>query len=282
MSAESNWWREYLWGDDGLLLHARVTGTSGAPLVLCHGFGLSAFAWDRMVVNLPERRIVAIDFRGHGDSEWDPTACYDRAAIAEDVRAILDALAIERCILVGHSFGGDIVARLAREHASRVAGLVLIDVGPEIRPSGMRLVRGLTDRMPAVYTSRAEYREWLETIYPLADALALTILAANGLRTGPDGGFESKLDPAFRRAMFAFEETASQDARWALLETIQQPTLIVRGAESVVLSEHTAQRMTRVLKKGCHAVVPDAGHSVMLDNPRGMATVLQDFLGRVA
>jgi len=283
MNAEPEWRRDYLRGDDGLRLHVRFTGgDGGAPLVLCHGFGLSAFAWDRMAVSLSGRRVAAVDFRGHGDSDWDPTARYDRGAIAEDVRATLDALGIERCVLVGHSFGGDIVARLALAHPSRVAALVLIDVGPEIRPSGMRGVRELTARMPDLYESRAEYREWLETIYPLADVHALTILTANGLRARPDGQLEVKLDPAFRRAMFTFEETASPDARWELLGTIEQPTLIVRGSESVVLSEETAKRMARVLKNGSHAVVPNAGHSVMLDNPRGMAAAIRDFVGVVA
>jgi len=282
-SPEADWRREYLLGDDGLRLHARVHGgASAAPLVLCHGFGLSAFAWDRTAASLPGRAVVAVDLRGHGDSDWDKTARYDRGAIADDVRATLDALAIRRCVLIGHSFGGDIAARLALAHPSRVAALVLIDVGPEIRPSGMRGVRELTARMPDVYESRDEYRGWLETIYPLADVQALAVFAANGLRARPDGQLEPKHDPAFRRAMFAFEETASAGARWALLEAIEQPTLVVRGAESVVLSDETAKRMARVLRNGSHAVVPGAGHSVMLDNPRGMAAAIRDFVGTTA
>ena len=278
MTPAGVWWHENVASDDGLRLHVRATAGADTPLVLCHGLGLSSVAWELMAESLSGRCIAALDFRGHGDSDWDSTGDYDRNAMAEDVRATLDALRIERGILIGHSFGGDIVARLALDYPSRVHALVLVDVGPEIRPGGMRSLRELTARMPNVHSTCAEYREWLETIFPLADPRALTVLVSNGLRRRADGQFQLKADPAFADAMFAFEALASPRARWALLERIEQPTLVVRGADSAVLCPEIAERMAQVLKKGAYTVVPNAGHSVMLDNPVGLAAAIDAFV----
>jgi pimeloyl-ACP methyl ester carboxylesterase len=112
-------------------------------------------------------------------------------------------------------------------------------------------------------------------------------MARHGLRRLDDGRFELKMDPALRGAMGAATEAAdaealeaaSEKAQWDALAAIPCPTLVVRGAASDILSPEVADRMVdEVLRNGRLAVVPQAGHSVMTDNPEGFRDLVAAFV----
>ena len=267
---------------DGLSLHARSAGTEGLPLVLLHGYGLSSCIWEGVVELLgPDRRCVALDFRGHGDSQWDAERRYDRDDLAADVIEMLDALHIDQCVLMGHSLGGDVAARVALRFPERVVALGLVDIGPELRAPGLRRVRELTFRTPDSYDSPAEYRAWLQALNPFAQASELTTLARHTLDKRADGTYQQKLDPAFRSALWDDmepEDAATHEARWAMLRAISQPKLVLRGAISALLGRATAARMAEVLTRTTLEVIPRAGHALMLDNPTVTAAAIGRFL----
>lgn len=113
----------------GLTLAYRDWGGSGRPIVLVHGLASSYTIWDLVAPRLAERfRVVALDQRGHGRSD-KPDGPFDLSTYAGDLRAFLTALGLGRVLLVGHSWGGNVVLQLAVETPELTAGLILVDGG---------------------------------------------------------------------------------------------------------------------------------------------------------
>ena len=275
-------------GAHGLDLHLLEWSEAGVPLLLLHGFGNDAHIWDDFAPEVaPYYRTLALDHRGHGDSAWDAESRYDHDAMVADVERVTQALGIERLVLVGHSLGGRIATLFAGRHPERMAGLVLVDIGPELDPRGIGRIRmEVESSREPVFASLDEYARLLSLHYPAARPGALGRMARHGLRRREDGRFVLKMDPALRGAGFALppdeaarREREMTEAQWAALRRIACPTLVVRGAASDVFSPEAAERMAEeVLAKGRLAVVPRAGHSVMTDNPEGFRDAVAAFV----
>ena len=188
---------------------------------------------------------------------------------------------------MGHSLGGRVAMLFAARNLARMAGLAIVDIGPEIDMRGaMRIRMDVAANVMPCFASVAEYERVLSIAYPAGHPAAIARMARHGLRRCSDGSFELKIDPALRSAMSQSggEELASSDpmspeAQWDALARISCPTLIVRGAASDIFSADTADKMVdEVLADGRLAVVPRAGHSVMTDNPEGFEKALAGFL----
>jgi pimeloyl-ACP methyl ester carboxylesterase len=279
-------------GADGLALHGLAWSDEGVPLVLLHGFGNDAHIWDDFApLVAPYYRTLALDLRGHGDSGRDEAARYDYDFHVRDLESAFDALGIGRLVLVGHSLGGRIATLFAGRHPDRVAGLVLVDSGPELDARGttrirLDMERAGSEAAGAPIASEAEYARLLSIAYPAARPEAVARMARHGLRPRPGGGFERKTDPAFHtaaRRMTPAEATererAMTAALWDALRRVTCPALVVRGAASDVLAADVADRMAdEVLPAGRLAVVPRASHLVMTDNPEGFAEPVLGFV----
>jgi pimeloyl-ACP methyl ester carboxylesterase len=114
---------------NGLNFHLIDWGGSGEWLILLHGLASQAHIWDLVAPRLTDSfRVIAIDQRGHGLSD-KPDSGYDFATIASDLDAIMQTLKIDRALLAGHSWGGNVALQYAADHSERVRGLVLIDGG---------------------------------------------------------------------------------------------------------------------------------------------------------
>ncbi|MCP4904821.1 MAG: alpha/beta hydrolase, partial [bacterium] len=236
-------------GADDLMLNVVDWGGEGVPLLFVHGYGHHAHLWDVLVPDLRDRyRVVAIDNRGHGDSESDPEYRYHNAAIARDVEAVVDYFQFDSVVLVGHSQGGHACLRFAGRHPECTSRLVLAEAGPDIpvdrgdaaRPESLRLLAPRFDRV-------ADYEATLAEIYPLLEAKARASFAEHSLRRTPDGSFSPKLDARFLRreskrsveTRMKFDRKAwleKENARiWHYLERITCPTLVIRGEHSPLL-----------------------------------------------
>ena len=274
-------------GQEGLALHLLEWSQEGVPLLLIHGFSNEAHVWDDFAPRVaPYYRTLAVDLRGHGDSDRHPERHYDYDYHLGDLDALCAHLDIERLVVVGHSLGGRIATFFAARHPERMAGLVLVDSGPELDPRGVSRIRTDVERKGgASFASPLEYERALARAYPAATPAALARMARHGLRTREDGRFEPKTDPAFHEARAGMdakqaEEREEKVARelWEALAKIPCPTLVVRGAASDVLTADCADRMAEeVLPRGQLAVVAQAGHSVMTDNPEGFAEAVLAF-----
>ncbi len=264
-------------GAHGLELHVLEWSTEGVPLVLLHGLGNEAHLWDDFVPSVaPHYRVLALDQRGHGDSDWDPEARYDAESMTDDLEAVLDAFEIDRFVLVGFSMGGRVSMTFAGRHPERLAGLVIADIGPEVDARGVLRISGeMAERRSPVFANVQEYAGMLSLNYPAGQPHALKRMAEHGLRERKDGLFELKMDPKLRaerptdEASKAKEEAFIQQ-QWDALAKVPCATLVVRGAASDILSPEVADKMVDdVLQNGRLAIVPQAAHSVMTDNPQG-------------
>lgn len=273
-------------GAHGVDLHVLEWSEDGVPLVLLHGHGNEAHLWDDFVPCVaPHYRVIAVDQRGHGDSGWDPEGRYDTDVMADDLEALTAALDIDRFVLIGFSMGGRVSMTFAGRHPERLAGLVLVDIGPELDMRGVLRIQGEIGSQPApVFASVEEYARMLSLHYPAGQPEALMRMATHGLRRREDGLYELKIDPRLRadrpqdEAARAKEE-AQAEAHWKALAALPCPTLVVRGAASDILSPEVADRMVEdVLQHGRLAVVPQAAHSVATDNPQGFEAAVSEFV----
>ena len=268
-------------------LHLLEWSEEGVPLLFLHGFGNEAHIWDDYAPEVAASyRTLALDHRGHGDSDWDPELRYAHTDMVDDVQAVLEALDIERLVLVGHSLGGRIATLFAGRHPQKLAGLVLVDIGPDVDARGTTRIRQDVESDPTpTFGSESEYATALSLAYPAAKPQALTRMARYGLRPNAEGRLELKMDPALR-GVFGDRDPAkldadgsSPEAQWEALGRVTCPTLVVRGAASDILSPETADQMVdEVLGKGRLAVIAQAGHSVMTDNPDGFRDAVNAFV----
>lgn len=267
-------------------LHVLEWSTEGVPLVLLHGHGNEAHLWDDFVPSVTEHyRVLAVDQRGHGDSGWDPEGRYDADTMADDLEAILEHFGIERLVLIGFSMGGRVSMAFAGRHPDRLAGLVLVDIAPELDARGIaRIGHEMEEQRAPVFASVDEFARMLSLNYPAGQPAAIQRMARHGLRKRSDGLFELKMDPNLRGERpntpeAKAEEEAFIQRQWDALAKLPCPTLVVRGAASDILSPDTADRMVEeVLQNGTLAVVPQAAHSVATDNPAGFREAVCKFV----
>jgi pimeloyl-ACP methyl ester carboxylesterase len=274
---------------DGLSLRLLRWSHEGTPLLLVHGFSNEAHIWDDFAPELaPYYQVMAVDLRGHGDSDWDPQSRYDYEHHLADLVAVVEHLGFERMVLIGHSLGGRVCTRYAGQHPDKVAGLVVVDTGPEHDPRGItRIQLDVREHTNPSFGSHTEYEIYLSHAYPAATPASIKHMARHGLKEREDGRLVLKMDTAFRtraagevtaEEMKAHEETNTK-LLWEALGTIPCPVLIVRGAASDILSADCADRMVdEVLQNGTLAVVPQAGHSVMTDNPQHFRDAVCGFV----
>jgi pimeloyl-ACP methyl ester carboxylesterase len=164
---------------------------------------------------------------------------------------------------------------------------VIVDSAPELDSRGVvRIQVDLAEQGDATFPSAEAYERGLSHAYPAAQPAALARMARHGVRRRDDGRYERKTDPAFHRlaAQASAEEAAKREREmaqrlWDSLARATCPTLVVRGAASDIFSPETADRMVEeVLPNGQLALVGQAGHSVMTDNPAGFAEVVSAFV----
>lgn len=258
-------------------------GTAGLPHVLfLHGGGLNAHTWDLVCAALRrERHCLALDQRGHGESEWSPEMDYSTESQVGDLDAFADALALRRFVLVGMSLGGVNALAWAGQHSARLAGLVLVDVGPEIRTDGVRKIAAFTSNATPL-DSVEQFVDRAMAFNPRRNRELLRRSLLHNLRRMPDGRFMWKYDQRHRGKVDPAAQARRRDLLWSAVEGVDCPTLVVRGAQSDVFHDEDAERLAGRLRQGRWVRVEGAGHTVQGDNPAGLLVALREFLEGVA
>jgi len=245
------------------------------PIVCVHGYTSSAEAFNAVTRRLEDRaHLVAMDVRGHGESAWSPDGAYQYADQAGDLAALADQLGIERFVLIGTSMGGVIAMVYASQHADRLRGLVLNDIGPEVEAGSSRIT-GLVRSRPADFASLDEAMQYRRETSPITAARPLEDqeeTARGVLRERPDGRWAWKMDPAYIEQRIA-RGAPVRPPLWPALETLPCPTQVVWGTDSDVLSEAQAKRMAAALPRGELVSVPGVGHAPTLIEPPVLAAL---------
>jgi esterase len=249
-------------------------GTAGRP-VLCflHGGSAHAHWFDLVAPAFTDRfHVIALDQRGHGESEWAKPPAYATENFAADLLGFVDALGFARVTLIGHSMGGHNAMSFSAWHPDRVRALVIIDSRPMIptdrldrlRRRGERTLRPYPSREAAAQSFRLVPRE------TNADPALLAHMGAAGV-VERDGAWVYRFDPASNA------ERRPVDA-WTLLDRITAPTLIARGDLSPVLPRDMADKLRSAIRGASLVEIPASYHHVTLDNPAGFVLELDSFL----
>ena len=265
---------------NGLRLHYLEWGAPEAPAIVCvHGYTSSAEAFNALARRLADRfHVLAMDVRGHGESEWSQAQAYEYADQAADLAAFADRLVPQRFVLIGTSMGGIIAMAYAQRWGQRLRGLVLNDIGPDIEAGSGRITQMVGSR-PDDFASLDEAMEYRRQASPITAARPLDDqrdLALGVLRQRPDGRWAWKMDPAYITRRVSRGAPKRPDA-WPELAALACPTLVVWGTDSDVLSEAQARRMVATLPQGELVEVPGVGHAPTLVEPP-VLTALERFL----
>lgn len=263
----------------GRRFHLTEWGPSSAPaVVMLHGLTGHARTWDDEAEALaPRYRVIAPDLRGHGDSDPAPDGDYRTVTLADDLAVVVDALALDHPAVVGLSMGGRAAIAYAGTHPGCVERLMVVDIGPEVAPAGSARIATLLAATPERFETVDAAVAFVRAGNARANEARLRHRVAHGLRPLASGGFAWKYDRAIRDAVRAGRWTDSVDL-WPLWTAIGCPVLVVRGAESDVLSVETAKRMLETLPQARLVEVPDAGHTVPVDQPAAFLAIVREFL----
>ncbi len=251
-------------------------GGSGTPILFLHGGGINAHTWDCVAVMLGERhRCIALDQRGHGDSEWSPVVDYRIAAHVGDIEGFIETTGLQRPIVVGQSMGGLNSIAYATRHGDQISAMVIVDVAPEISASGAERIREFSS-IPELDSPQA-FLERAVRFNPIRDPAVLRRSLHYNLRQMPAGKWTFKHDQR-RRSDDAMRSFAEDRARLVSdLSRIRCPTLVVRGALSDVLTDAAAEKFARSLPDGRWVRVENSGHNVQGDNPRALLDAMLAF-----
>ncbi len=261
---------------NGLALRYLEWGRPAAPPVICvHGYTSSAEAFNALARRIGDRsHVIAMDVRGHGESAWSPDGAYRYADQASDLASLVDALGIERFVLIGTSMGGIIAMAYAAQHPQRLRALAINDIGPDPE-AGSQRITGMVGSRPADFASLDAAMEYRRQSSPITAGRPIEDQRETALgvvRQRPDGRWAWKLDPAYIEQRIT-RGAPARPQLWPTLETLPCPTLVVWGTDSDVLSEAQARRMATALPKGELVAIPNIGHAPTLVEPEALAAM---------
>ncbi|HXW82814.1 MAG TPA: alpha/beta hydrolase [Candidatus Binataceae bacterium] len=270
---------------NGLRLHYRDYGGAGNPVVLfLHGLTGNGYCFDHVAPRFTTtHHALALDLRGHGDSEWESAGNYSFRDHLNDLFAFLAALNITRLSLVGSSLGGALAMIAAAVRPELAERVVLNDQGPEFNGPGLAEAAKRPSTLANEFRSLGELLEIYRSSYPparnLPDDLATEYLR-NSTRLGDNGLLRWKTDPRVQSIAppVSTNENPPVDM-WRFFDQIKAPVLVVRGAESDILIPGTVAKMC---SRGPHVravEVPGVGHTPWLSEPEALAA-LHEFLHR--
>ncbi|MCC5862310.1 MAG: alpha/beta hydrolase [Gammaproteobacteria bacterium] len=265
-------------GADGLRLAGECVG-DGLPVLLLHGGGQTRHAWGPTAARLATAgwQAIAIDQRGHGDSDWaPPEQDYRLECYGEDLAAAVRSLA-QPVVLVGASLGGLAALMVAGELAPEcVEALVLVDIAVRPEPHGVDRVLAFMEAHDDGFSSLDEAAAAVAAYLPHRPRPARSAGLARNLRRREDGRWYWHWDPRFLHAARAEPPEAWEPRLRAAAARLHQPTLLVRGGLSDVLSEAGARDFLALVPHARYASVSDAAHMVAGDrNDRFTAAVLE-------
>ncbi len=261
---------------DGLRLHAREYGSRTAQklgVVCLPGLTRTVTDFDALAPALAQagpRRVVAIDLRGRGQSEYDRNPDnYNLSVELGDVVAVLTALSVSPAVFIGSSRGGLLSMQLAVAHPTAIAGVVLHDIGPVIEPKGLARLRSYVGKLPQP-RSFSEGADILRSVFhgqfPNLTAEQWLASAERTWRQQSNGALLPTYDVNLSRTLGAIDIETPLPPLWNEFEALARvPMLVIHGERSDILSAATVAAMA-ARHAGMETIeVPNQGHVPLLD-----------------
>lgn len=267
---------------DGLKLHYLDWGgdPSRHTILLVHGGSAHAHWWDYVAPQLtPNGRVLALDFRGHGRSQWADPPKYGLEVYLRELSAFIRHHLKTRVILIGHSMGGHVAQLVAEDHADLLEALIAIDSPPNGPPFMTRLKWRWKRRKqggPRPEFSSAQDLVRRFRLSPPGHALTQPMieeLALKGSEQLANGNWAFRFDPETR-----VPRTTMRAMRRPRLHRIELPVLVLRGADSALMRRSAAVKMHRRLPNARLKEIAGAYHHVPLDQPAATVAAITDFI----
>ena len=267
---------------NGLRLRVRIWGDDHAPtVVLLHGLRGFSGTWRGLAQRLSGSfRLIALDQRGRGESDWDPDRNYYTDAYLADLVAMVEQLGLERFSLLGHSMGGTTAYVYAAQYPEHLNALIIEDIAPGASVSGVgaERIKAEMAALPIDFDSWRAAREYWRRARPSVSEEALEQRLAESLKQGPEGRVIWQYDA---RGISATRMNPSPDRvvdLWPVIDRIQTPTMIIRGERSDFCALDAVEEMKR--RNPCiqSLTVVGASHYVHDDAPDVFAREVNRFL----
>lgn len=260
---------------NGLQLHALEWRTAARPgLLFLHGGAAHSHWFDAVAPAFADRfHVLALDQRGHGESQWPAPPAYRTQDFCDDLRGLMETLRWEQMVLVGHSMGGHNAMAFAAWYPERVRVLVIVDSRPAIPPERLAEWQARRRSRPLrTYETVASAVARFRLLPPetVADPALLRHLARAGI-VKRGGRWVYRFDPACNGARQPVDA-------WPLLPRITSPTLIVRGEWSPILPRRLADEMVGRIPGARLEEIPGTYHHLMLDRPEAFVSILDRFV----
>ena len=261
---------------NGLRLHYVEWGDRAAPpLLLLHGMASFARIWHLIAPAFAaDYRVLALDWRGHGDSAWAPSGEYRYQRYLSDLDGLISALALDDLAIVGHSLGAWIALCYAGQAPERLRALVAADFRIGFTPEELEQARAQSRRPPRDFATAAEILDrFAASLAPVAASDALIRrLGQHAVKQNAAGRWAFKFD----RAALA----AAPFDPWPLFSSLRVPILALRGAQSPLMSHDAIVRVGQTIPGVRIAAIAGAYHHPFLDRPdpfiRAVASFLRD------
>lgn len=249
---------------DGTKLYYEESG-EGLPVLALAGLTRNSRDFDHVAPHLPVR-LIRMDYRGRGQSDWADYKTYNIPQEGADTLALLDHLGIKQAAILGTSRGGLIAMLLAATAKDRLLGVALNDIGPEIDPKGMKVIANYVGKNPIENNfedaAQARARNWVH-FKGVPHARWLAEVRAHYAQTAD--GLVVRYDPKLRDAVLEALEVPAIDL-WPLYDALGGlPLALIRGANSDLLTEACADEMLRRRPDMIRADIADRGHVPFLD-----------------
>ena len=263
---------------DGKRLHYTDRG-QGQPLLCLAGLTRNGLDFSFLAPHLPDLRMITLDARGRGDSDYDPDFMnYNVLREAQDVDELLDHLGLDKVTVLGTSRGGLLAMALAAHHPDRLAGVILNDIGPVVGAQGIARIMDYVGKRPKAKTldaAAADMKQAMEPEFPGVPLAVWRHQAEYQYRQTGDG-LELRYDPDLHKALLEQAAAGATPDLWMFFEALRDlPLGVLRGANSDILTRETLEEMHRRHPGMISDEVPDRGHVPFLDEPESVALIRQ-------
>ena len=278
--------------DDGLRLYARdyhaASGPARLPVICIHGLTRNSADFEDVAPWIASlgRRVIAVDVRGRGNSQYDPNPDhYTPIVYANDIVRLARDLGIARAVFIGTSMGGLITMTLALRKSDLIAAAVLNDVGPALSPRGLQRIAGYAGKGEQ-FTDWAQAADYLRSInavaFPENSEQEWQRWARRAFREDAEGRLQMRYDPNIAVPIRANKLKASSMAASFAFRRLarRRPTLLIRGGLSDLIEPEQASAMRAAAPRMQYAEVPNIGHAPMLNEPAAREA-LGSFLASV-